>query len=146
MRLFLPLVHGLLVFASLLNTVITSEGQSTAPPKTVIISGKISGGSGSHPIYIALWDSAGFLNHPSQQARIQAHGNAAFLFRVPSGAWAISAYEDENENGKLDMGMFGPKEPSGFWRPFHGWHKPRFSEVSSMVSADVLNADIRLGK
>jgi hypothetical protein len=34
------------------------------------------------------------------------------------------------------MGLFGPKEPSGFWRAFHGWHKPRFSEVCASIDHD----------
>jgi uncharacterized protein (DUF2141 family) len=119
---------------------------AAAQQPTITISGRIAGATGNHTVYIALWDAAGFLNHPSQQIRIAPHSNAVFQFRVSPGAWAISAYEDENENGKLDFGMFGPKEPSGFWRAFHGWHKPRFVEVSSTVNADVPNADVELRK
>jgi uncharacterized protein (DUF2141 family) len=125
---------------------ISSALSAATQPQTVTISGRITGASGNHPIYVALWDSAGFLNKPAQQVRIEPHGNTAFQFHAPAGAWAISAYEDENNNGKLDMGIFGPKEPSGFWRPFHGWHKPRFTEVSSNMTADVSNADIELHK
>jgi hypothetical protein len=120
-------------------------GQAGSMP-SISISGKIGGASGNHPVYVALWDASGFLTKPVQQIRIEGHSTTGFQFHVPAGAWAISAYEDENENGKLDMGMFGPKEPSGFWRAFHGWHKPRFAEVSSQVSADVSNADIQLHK
>jgi uncharacterized protein (DUF2141 family) len=119
---------------------------AAAQQATVAISGKIIGASGNHPVYVALWDSSGFLTKPSQQIRLDPHSAPQFQFHVASGAWAISAYEDENENGKLDFGIFAPKEPSGFWRPFHGWHKPRFSEVSSTVGSDVSNADIELRK
>jgi uncharacterized protein (DUF2141 family) len=129
-----------------LFAVIYAAIPAASQQQTLTISGKITGASGNHGIYIALWDAAGFLNRPVQQVRIEPHGNAAFQFKVPSGAWAISAYEDGNDNGKLDMGMLGPREPSGFWRPFHGWHKPRFNEVSSIVSADISNADIVLRK
>jgi uncharacterized protein (DUF2141 family) len=124
---------------------ISSALPACAQQKTVTIAGKITGASGNHPVYIALWDSAGFLNKPVQQVRIEPHGKPSFQFHVPAGLWAISAYEDENDNGKLDFGLFAPKEPSGFWRPFHGWHKPRFNEVSSNVNADI-NADIELRK
>jgi uncharacterized protein (DUF2141 family) len=119
---------------------------ATAQQATVAISGKVIGASGNHPIYVALWDSSGFLTKASQQIRIDSHSSTQFQFHVAPGAWAMSAYEDENENGKLDFGIFAPKEPSGFWRPFHGWHKPRFSEVSSAVGSDVSNADIELRK
>ncbi len=110
----------------------------------VTISGKITGASGKHPVYVALWDASGFLTKPVQQIRIEPHASPQYQFHAAAGTWAISVYEDENENGKLDMGMFGPKEPSGFWRAFHGWHKPRFSEVSSQVNTDTSNADILL--
>jgi uncharacterized protein (DUF2141 family) len=125
---------------------IVSGLPSVAQQATVAISGKIAGASGNHPIYVALWDSSSFLTKPSQQIRLDPHSSAQFQFHVAPGAWAISAYEDENENGKLDFGIFAPKEPNGFWRPFHGWHKPRFAEVSSTVNSDVSNADIELRK
>jgi uncharacterized protein (DUF2141 family) len=131
-----------LVMLSAAATAIRMLGQQ----QTVTISGRITGASGNHPVYIALWDASGFLNHPSQQIKFAPHATAEFRFQVAPGNWAISAYEDENENGKLDMGIFGPKEPSGFWRAFHGWHKPRFAEVSSTVAKDVINADIQLHK
>jgi uncharacterized protein (DUF2141 family) len=117
-----------------------------AQQPSVTLSGKVTGASGNYRIYVALWDASGFLNRPVQQVRIDAHASAQFQFHVAPGSWCISAYEDENANGKLDMGLFGPKEPSGFWRPFRGWHKPRFAEVSSIVSADVAHADIELRK
>ena len=49
-----------------------------------------------------------------------------YHFDVPPGHYALSAFEDLNGNGILDMGMFGPREPTGFWRPFQGRQKPRF--------------------
>jgi uncharacterized protein (DUF2141 family) len=125
---------------------VVSALPSAAQQATFTISGKIRGASGNHAIYVALWDSSGFLTKPSQQIRLDPHSAPQFQFRVAPGPWAISAYEDENENGKLDFGIFAPKEPNGFWRPFHGWHKPRFSEVSSAVGSDVSNADIELRK
>jgi len=100
--------------------------------------------SGKSVVYVALWQADGFLKRPVQLSRI-GHGAApVFQFVVPAGRWAISAFEDSNGNGILDMGLFGPKEPSGFWRAFHGWHKPRFDEVSSIIEQDTPNADITL--
>jgi hypothetical protein len=31
------------------------------------------------------------------------------------------------------MGLFGPKEPAGFFKPFAGWHRPSFDEVAFEV-------------
>ena len=111
---------------------------------TVKLSGKVTGASGKHAIYIALWGEASFLRHPVQQIRIEPGASPQFTFSVPSGRWALSAYEDMNDNKKLDIGMFGPKEPSGFYRAFHAWRKPRFNDVASDIKTDNANADIAL--
>jgi uncharacterized protein (DUF2141 family) len=63
---------------------------------------------------------------------------------VRRGRWAISAFEDRNENGVLDMGLFGPKEPNGFCRPFHGRHQPHFDEVAISIDKDFTGANIVL--
>jgi uncharacterized protein (DUF2141 family) len=113
---------------------------------TVEISGTVIGGSGKHAIYVALWDENSFLKTPTQKLRIEPGSAPDFHFQIVPGRWALSAFEDENDNGILDMGVFGPKEPSGFWRPFHGWHKPRFADVAARVDADTPHADIKLNR
>jgi len=113
---------------------------------TVTLSGRVVGASGKHTVYVALWDASGFLVHPTQQVRIAAGVAPEFQFRIPSGRLALSAFEDVNGNGVLDMGAFGPKEPSGFWLPFHAWRKPRFNDVEVQVDHDISGAEIRLGR
>ena len=115
-----------------------------AAPDAFKVSGRISGSSRKSVIYVALWQPDGFLKTPVQQVRIAVGEEPVFHFDVPAGRWAVSAFEDKNGNGTLDMGLFGPKEPSGFWHTFSGWHKPRFDEVAVSVNADVQNADIVL--
>jgi uncharacterized protein (DUF2141 family) len=139
------LLPASLLFAIVLAVCSIHAAQSTASP-TVAITGKVIGASGSHPVYVALWDASGFLAHPVQQVRFDPGVAPAFRFRVLPGRWAVSAFEDENGNGVLDMGRFGPKEPSGFWRPFHGWRKPRFDDVSVEIDRDTSDADIRLSR
>ncbi len=117
-----------------------AQGRTQTPE----ISGHVLGGSGKHAIYVALWRADDFLKSPAQQIRIDPGAQPVFHFTVSSGRWAVSAYEDNNENGRLDMGILGPKEPSGFWRRFTGWHKPRFDEVAVSVTGSVGNADIVL--
>ena len=92
---------------------------------------------------MALWQADGFLRHPVQQHKIAAGSDPVFDFEVPTGL-GPQLFEDRNDNGVLDMGMFGPKEPSGFWRPFNGHHKPRFDEVSSDIDKDISNIEIEL--
>lgn len=109
----------------------------------VTVAGVVRGASGTHTVIVAIWRDSGFLAKPVQQLRLVGH-DTSFRFVVPRGSYAVSAFEDRNENGSLDMGLFGPKEPNGFWRPFHGHHKPRFNEVSNVVEHDVSDADVSL--
>jgi uncharacterized protein (DUF2141 family) len=118
----------------------------TAPASAVTISGRVLGGDGMHTIYVALWDEKGFLRHPVQQIAIGPRNPPNFRFIVAPGGWAVSAFEDENGNHILDMGMFGPKEPSGFWHSFHAWRKPRFGDVAASIVSDTPDADIQLGR
>ena len=124
--------------------ILASVWSQTTPSKTVSLSGRVLGWSGRYTIYVALWNSPGFLNRPVQQVKIEPGAAPIFLFRIPPGRWAISAFEDRNGNGVLDMGWFGPKEPSGFWHPFHKWRKPRFDDVSSQIDQDNANANVEL--
>jgi uncharacterized protein (DUF2141 family) len=111
---------------------------------TISVRGHVAGASGRYPVYVALWDSAGFLAHPVQELHVPAGAEPAFSFEVTPGRWALSAYEDRNGNGKLDMGLFGPREPSGFGRRFKAWRKPRFGDVAVLFARDTTGADIQL--
>ena len=115
-----------------------------AAPSTFKISGRVLGASGKKAVFVALWQAEGFLKRPVRQIRIEPGAEPVFQFEVPAGRWAVSAFEDRNGNGVLDMGLFGPNEPSGFARPFNGWHKPRFDEVDSLIEQDTPHADITL--
>jgi uncharacterized protein (DUF2141 family) len=108
------------------------------------LSGRVLGVSGKHAIYVALWRADGFLEKPAQHARLEAGAEPIFQFKVAGGRWALSAFEDQNGDGVLDMGVFGPKEPSAFWRPFNGWRKPRFDDVASLIDRDTAHADLSL--
>jgi uncharacterized protein (DUF2141 family) len=125
--------------AALLVSVARAE-----PTGVVVIAGQVAGASGAHTIHVALWDADGFLRRPVQELRLLPGAAPRFQLTMHAGRWALSAYEDRNENGVLDMGLFGPKEPSGFARAFNGWHKPRFDEVSVTVEHDTSGVQILL--
>lgn len=115
-----------------------------AEPRAVTVVGRVAGESRKHTVHVAIWNADGFLKVPHTETRIAPGSELRFQFVVDPGRWAVSAYEDINDNGVLDMGLFGPREPSGFWRPFRGWHKPRFDEVASTIDVDVFSADVVL--
>lgn len=65
------------------------------------------------------------------QVRLAPMANPpAFRSLVSAGRWAISAFEDRNGNGILDLGFCGPVEPFGFWKPLHAWRKPQLGDVA----------------
>jgi len=131
--------------AILLMTAALPAAQTPGAP-AVTISGNILGSSGHHKVYVALWNANGFLVRPVEQVQIEPGAATIFHFRITPGRYAVSAYEDENDNGRLDEGAFGPKEPSGFSRPFHGWRKPRFDDVATEIDRDTTDVNIRLSK
>jgi len=114
------------------------------PGGQVVLSGKVLGASGKGTVHVALWQAEGFLKHPTAEVHFDPGKTTIFHFDVVPGRYALSAFEDLNRNGILDMGMFGPKEPTGFWRPFQGWHKPRFDEVATQFDGDARGLDIVL--
>jgi uncharacterized protein (DUF2141 family) len=138
-----PIVRASLVF--LLGYILVFVALTrAAAPATFRISGHVLKSSGKNVVYVALWQADGLLKNPVQQIRIEPGTDLVFHFDVAGGRWAISAFEDRNGNGILDTGLFGPREPSGFYRPFTGHHKPRFEEVAFVVDQDIENADISL--
>ena len=110
----------------------------------VAVSGRVLGASNAHVVYVMLWDAGGFLKKPVQKLELKPGAERSFSFSAAPGRWAISAFEDVNGNGILDIGAFGPKEPSGFWRPFKAWRKPRFDDVASQIDRDVADANVAL--
>jgi uncharacterized protein (DUF2141 family) len=116
----------------------------TANPAVVTISGEITGASGKYPIRVTLWDRADFFKKPVQELRLEPAKSFRFALKVPAGTWAVSAFEDRNDNGTLDMGLFGPKEPTGFSRIFTAWRQPRFEEVAVAFDRDTDTANIVL--
>lgn len=49
---------------------------------------------------------------------------------IPHGKYAVSVYQDINENGKLDQNFLGiPKEPVGFGNNYKPFGKPAFESA-----------------
>lgn len=64
---------------------------------------------------------------------------------VPEGIYAIRCFQDLNGNRKIDMGLFGPKEPYGFYRIKGDIHKPpEFNDLSFIIDKNINNIKIRL--
>jgi uncharacterized protein (DUF2141 family) len=87
-------------------------------------------------IRVALYDlKENFLTDQLYKGKVEkVNGESALVqfTNLPFGAYAISVFHDENENGKLDTGLFGiPKEPYGFGNDSMGvLGPPDFEEAS----------------
>ena len=64
---------------------------------------------------------------------------------VPQGEYAISCFQDVNQNGKLDRWPWGPREPWGYTWNGELKFPPSFDQVSFYL-VDDLRINIILGK
>ncbi len=70
------------------------------------------------------------------------------FYDIPSGMYAIQAFQDMNGNGSFDTSIIGlPKEPFGFSQNFRPLFKaPKFDQISFSVGYDRDDIDFRLKK
>jgi uncharacterized protein (DUF2141 family) len=98
-------------------------------------------------IVVAVYkEKSGWLKSPFRTMTLSADENAkTATLSVPPGAYAISIYQDVNENGKLDQNFLGiPKEPIGFGNNYRPLGKPDFEAASIEHTAASKPAAIRL--
>lgn len=57
---------------------------------------------------------------------------------LPQGSYAVNILHDENENGKIDKGLFLPKEGIGFsnYEKINLTNRPKFSMASFELNSD----------
>lgn len=80
----------------------------------------------------------------------QKANNSSILFEIeiPKGIYAISVFQDLDEDGKLKQGLFGiPKEPVGFGNNYKpSFSAPSFSDCSINLSNENATFNIKLSK
>lgn len=96
--------------------------------------------SASGKVTVSLYASAAeFLKAPARVASIPAQqGVTLVVFKdIPAGAYAVSAYHDENGNDAIDRGSMGiPTEPFGFGNDAAGaMGPPTFEQARVEVPA-----------
>lgn len=64
---------------------------------------------------------------------------------IQPGIYGIRCFQDVNGNGKLDKGMFGPKEPWGMsWQGEKPAKWPKFEHIAFEVKSDITDVKIDL--
>ena len=113
------------------------------------VSGFVTGCSSKHSIHVTLYDEASFKNMTAIKESIyepteSEECKVPFTLNTSKGSYIIAAFEDENNNKKLDFFFFIPKEPSGFFRKFSGMSAPKFEKLKFDVDGDFIGADVEL--
>lgn len=72
------------------------------------------------------------------RVRVDADGKAVVIFEdLPAGNFAISTYQDRNENGKIDTFLGIPREPYAFSNGARGMFGPaKFDEAAFEFGAE----------
>ncbi len=96
--------------------------------------------SNTGKIYVAIYNSkTNFLvKHVAGNSQLITKNAAPFSFDLPKGTYAVSAFHDENNNGKLDKNMLGiPKERYGFSNNAKGFMSaPSFEQAKILVNGN----------
>ncbi|MBQ5963936.1 DUF2141 domain-containing protein [Massilia sp. ZL223] len=106
----------------------------------------VAGGKGT--VNVAVCDKERFLKQCAYSASVpaQAGETVVLVEGVPTGTWAVLAYQDENGNKELDRNVIGiPKENYGFSRDAKGaFGPPSFEAAAIQVDGERAVAAIRL--
>lgn len=75
-----------------------------------------------------------------------ANKKMTFTFHdVEDGTYGIRCFQDQNGDGKLNRGMFGPSEPWGMsWKDARVIRWPSFDQIAFEVTADINTIKIKL--
>jgi uncharacterized protein (DUF2141 family) len=126
--------------------------QEASPTKTVRIAGEIRfKKTASIVLRLLSRDQSGKERAERRQilpisAEDAARGSIHYEFaELMPGRYAVMCFQDTNGNGKLDIGMFGPKEPATAYRLARPkFRAPRFEEMAFDVAQDMASADLVL--
>lgn len=110
----------------------------------------LEGGKPGEGVYVVgLFDAEDkWLTEVKREMRVPVdeNGTAAVSFdALPIGTYAISTYQDRNENGKIDTNLLGiPKEPYAFSNEARGRFGPaKFKDAAFEVNGEDQTVTIR---
>ena len=101
----------------------------------------------SGKIVVEIYNSkTGWLKSPYQKLVLATNQDVQTAsFKVPYGKYAITVYQDLNNNGQSDMNFLGiPKEPVGFGNNYKPFGEPKFESTSIEFKANSKPQEIKL--
>lgn len=101
----------LLAGASWLTVILSADAKTPTPsgPSTNVIEFVTHVRNSRGVVRCGLFDRKGWLKDPVQPALAKPSGTSALCVftGIPEGVYGLSAFHDENENGKLDTNFLG---------------------------------------
>ncbi|GAA4832934.1 DUF2141 domain-containing protein [Algivirga pacifica] len=105
---------------------------------------------GKGTVFIALYDRDGkdWIDKPFKDMVIDTKEDKKVIsFEVPYGTYAISVFQDLNDNGELDDNMMGvPKEPIAFGNNYKPLGNPKFDAASVPFNKHYKRQQLKLYK
>lgn len=100
----------------------------------------------STKIYVSVFSKKDFLEKSIQTKSAIISGNKIFVeFDLPPGEYAVSSFQDVNDNGKLDRYFIGkPKEPYGFSNNIKPFGPPSYKDCKFNLTSSPKLISIKL--
>ena len=137
-------MHSLIKPSLLISIALLAATASAATIEVKVTS--VVGGRGK--VNVAVCDKERFLKDClySGSAPAQANDTVVTIQNVPKGSWAVLAYQDENQNDKLDRNLIGiPSENYGFSRDARGkFGPPDFTDAAIDLREETMAVTIKL--
>ncbi|QGZ40975.1 uncharacterized protein (DUF2141 family) [Pseudoduganella flava] len=117
------------------------------PASAATIEVNVANVAGKGKVSVAVCDREHFLKQCAHNASVpaQAGSTTVTVADVPAGTWAILAYEDANDNGKLDRTLGIPTENWGMSRDAKAnFGPPKFDNAAIEVKDDKMVVPIKL--
>ncbi len=97
-------------------------------------------------IFVSVFSEKDFLEKSIQTKSVVISGSKVIVeFDLPPGEYAVSSYQDENNNGKLDRYIIGkPKEPYGFSNNVKPFGPPSYKDCKFTLASTPKSISISL--
>ncbi len=127
-----------------------AQQQGGSPEGGYTVCGTITNYRVDKPIYMAIYSSRSRFKARQHDATLRFTPDVlpldslTYCFRnIPTGRYMIAAFQDLDENGAINMGLFGPTEPYRVYRVHRTFFGPEYDRGCFEVKGNVTGADLR---